>query len=147
MDHLLYTASEDSWNSEEAQELRVACLMGLVSLLSARVEVLSVAPRHPKHLMNAVARALIQSATITETPLTAAGLDGTGQVIQVRWKSDALGRSHLITKNAPSIMVEFNLFLVIEVNKAQVAIVKCPWLIFKHSRGHCVTSRPNRDVL
>ncbi|CAM9227955.1 unnamed protein product, partial [Laminaria digitata] len=81
--HLLYTASGDAWDNEEAAELRVACFMGLVSFLSGRMEVLRIAPRHSKRLLNAVAQAVIQSGTITETPLTAAGLDGTGQVIQV----------------------------------------------------------------
>ena len=68
---------------EEAEELHVACFMGLVSFLAARLEVLRVAPWHTKVLLNAVARATIQSATSTSTPLTDAGLDGTGEVIQV----------------------------------------------------------------
>eukprot|EP00904_Undaria_pinnatifida_P000092 jgi/Undpi1/10083/HiC_scaffold_28.g12537.m1 len=83
LDHLLYPGSQDVRGSEETTELRIACFMGLVSFLSGRIEVLRVAPRRSKHLKNAVGRALIQSATITSTPLTAAGLDGTGQVIQV----------------------------------------------------------------
>lgn len=78
--------SEDAWSSEETVELRVACFMGLVSFLSSRIEVLRIAPRHAKHLTNAAARALIQSGTVTDTPLSDAGLDGTGQVIQVREK-------------------------------------------------------------
>ena len=84
MEHLLYTGSEDAWSSEKATELRVACFMGLLSFLSGRIEVLRIAPWHAKSLKNAAARALIQSATVTDTPLTDAGLDGTGQVIQVR---------------------------------------------------------------
>lgn len=90
LDHLLYTGSEEEWNTEEAEELRVACFMSLVSFLSGRIEVLRVAPRTSTHLLNAVARALVQSATITATPLTAAGLDGTGEVIQVRYKRAAI---------------------------------------------------------
>ncbi|CAN0539255.1 unnamed protein product, partial [Scytosiphon promiscuus] len=70
-------------SDEEPTELRVACLMGLVSFLSGRVEVLRVSPRHTARLLNAVARTIIQSATLTEAPLTAAGLNGTGQIIQV----------------------------------------------------------------
>lgn len=85
LDHLLYTESGAGEDLEEAAELRVACFMGLVSFLSSRMEVLRVAPRHTKHLYNAAARAMIQSATVKETPLTDAGLDGTGEIIQVRW--------------------------------------------------------------
>ncbi|CAM9536300.1 unnamed protein product, partial [Laminaria digitata] len=57
--------------------------MGLVSFLSSRTEVLRVSSRHATSRLNAVARAMIQTATFTETPLTDAGLDGTGQVVQV----------------------------------------------------------------
>lgn len=72
-------------SNEEAIELRAACFMGLISFLSSRVEALRVSPRNADRLLNAVARTIIQSATITEAPLTAAGLNGTGQVIQVRF--------------------------------------------------------------
>lgn len=64
----------------------MACFMGLVSFLSSRMEVLRVAPWHSKRLYNAAARAMIQSATLKETPLSDAGLDGTGEIIQVRWR-------------------------------------------------------------
>ncbi|CAM9402432.1 unnamed protein product [Ectocarpus sp. 8 AP-2014] len=57
--------------------------MGLVSFLASKPEVLRVAPRQSQALLNAAARANIQSATVTDTPLTDAGLDGTGQVVQV----------------------------------------------------------------
>ena len=57
--------------------------MGLVSYLASRPEVLRVAPFHKAKLLNAVAKAISQSATITKTPLTDAGLDGTGEIIQV----------------------------------------------------------------
>ncbi|CAM9670039.1 unnamed protein product [Ectocarpus fasciculatus] len=57
--------------------------MGLVSFLASKPEVLRVAPRQSQGLLNAAARANIQSATVTDTPLTDAGLDGTGQVVQV----------------------------------------------------------------
>ena len=62
----------------------MACFMGLVSFLASRPEVLRVAPRHKMRLLNAAARANIQTATVTSTPLTDAGLDGTGEVIQVK---------------------------------------------------------------
>lgn len=84
LDHLLYKESGEGESQDEAAELRVACFMGLVSFLAGRTEVLRVAPRHAKRLYNAAARAIIQSATLTQTPLTAAGLDGTGEIIQVR---------------------------------------------------------------
>ena len=71
-------------SNEEATELRVACFMGLVSFLSSKLEVLRVSPRHAAGLLNAAARTIIQSATLTAAPLTAAGLDGTGEIIQVR---------------------------------------------------------------
>eukprot|EP00903_Cladosiphon_okamuranus_P006848 g6670.t1 len=85
LDHLLYSGRGAGGISDdgEAAELHVACFMGLVSFLAGRLEVLRVASRHTHGLLNAAARANIQSATTTDTPLTDAGLDGTGQVIQV----------------------------------------------------------------
>lgn len=68
---------------DEAAEMHVACFMGLVSFLAGRIEVLRIAPWHMKVLLNAAARANIQSASVTQTPLTDAGLDGSGEVIQV----------------------------------------------------------------
>lgn len=61
----------------------MACFMGFVSYLASRPQVLRVAPFHKAKLLNAVAKAITQSATITKTPLTDAGLDGSGEVIQV----------------------------------------------------------------
>ena len=61
----------------------MACFMGLVSYLASRPQVFRVAPFHKAKLLNAVASAISQSATITDTPLTDAGLDGSGEVIQV----------------------------------------------------------------
>jgi len=83
--HLLHSGRGAGGTNQdgEAEELHVACFMGLVSFLASRVEVLRVAPRHRLDLLDASARATIQSATTTDTPLTDAGLDGTGQVIQV----------------------------------------------------------------
>ncbi|CAN0390119.1 unnamed protein product, partial [Pylaiella littoralis] len=85
LDHLLYTGmgAGGKGHDGEAAELHVACFMGLVSFFASRVEVMRVAPRHKVGLTNAAARANIQSATLTETPLTDAGLNGAGQVIQV----------------------------------------------------------------
>lgn len=74
----------------ESDELRVACFMGLVSFLASRPEVLRVAPLHRSKILNAVAKAIAHSATTvttTETALTSAGLDGTGEVIQVSARS------------------------------------------------------------
>lgn len=85
MDHLLFSGRGAGGSSEdgEAAELHVACFMGLMSFLASRPEVLRVATRHRQGLLNSAARANIQSATLTDTPFTDAGLDGTGQVIQV----------------------------------------------------------------
>ena len=47
------------------------------------MEVLRVSPWQKKVTLNASARANIQSGTVTATPLTDAGLDGTGEIIQV----------------------------------------------------------------
>ena len=85
LDHLLHSGRGAGGTSQEgeAAELHVACFMGLVSFLASRLEVLRVGSRHTQGLLNAAARANIQSATITDTPLTDAGLDGAGEVIQV----------------------------------------------------------------
>ncbi|CAN0100531.1 unnamed protein product, partial [Ascophyllum nodosum] len=83
VDHLLISGRGAGGQGEEAVELHMACFMDLVSFLASRPEVLRVAPRHTMRLLNAVARANIQTATVTSTPLTDAGLDGTGEVIQV----------------------------------------------------------------
>lgn len=60
--------------------------MGLVSYLASTPEVLRVSPLHKSKILNAVASSVIQAGTTdtTEKPLTAAGLDGTGEVIQVK---------------------------------------------------------------
>lgn len=82
VDHLLYNGRGVGGQREEAVELHVACFMGLISFLAGRLEVVRVAPWHTKALLNAAARANIQTATVTSTPLTDAGLNGTGEVIQ-----------------------------------------------------------------
>ena len=86
VDHLLYSGrgAGGTRKGGEAAELHVACYMGLVSFFAGRLDVLRVASKHAYGPLNAEARANVQSATITDTPLTDAGLDGTGQVIQVQ---------------------------------------------------------------
>lgn len=86
--HLLYNGRGARGQREEEEELHVACFMGFVSFLAGRIEVLRVAPWHAKVVFNAAARANIQTATATSTPLTDAGLNGTGEVIQVGGFSD-----------------------------------------------------------
>lgn len=84
LDHLLASGRGVGGQGEEAAELHMACFMGLVSFLAGRPEVLRVAPKHRMRLHNAAARANIQSASVTSTPLTDAGLNGTGEVVQVK---------------------------------------------------------------
>lgn len=83
LDHLLYGGRGAGGQREEADELHVACFMGLVSFLAGKNEVLRVSPWEKKFTLNSSARANIQSGTVTATPLTDAGLDGTGEIIQV----------------------------------------------------------------
>ncbi|CAM9166855.1 unnamed protein product, partial [Hapterophycus canaliculatus] len=84
MDHLLFGGRGAGGSTEEeSTELHVACFMGLVSVLTGRLDVLRVSSRHSKRVLNEAARGIIQSATVTDTPLTDAGLDGTGEVIQI----------------------------------------------------------------
>lgn len=70
----------------QPDELQMACLMGLMSVLAATPEVLRITPLHKPEILNAVAASIIQSASsnTSQTPLREAGLDGSGQVIQVR---------------------------------------------------------------
>ena len=84
MDHLLHLGrGAGGTRGAESDELQVACLMGLVSFLAAVPEVQRVSPFHASELKNAVAGAIVQSGNIQDKPLTDAGLDGTGEVIQV----------------------------------------------------------------
>lgn len=62
----------------------MACFMGLISFFASLPEVLRVAPMHKPRILNEVARAISQSATTVDTPLTDSGLDGSGEVIQVK---------------------------------------------------------------
>lgn len=77
MNHLLPGEKDPS-------ELKMACFMGLLSQLAAKLEVLRVSPLHGATAQDFVGSALVQSATTTERPLLDAGLDGTGEVIQAR---------------------------------------------------------------
>lgn len=89
MDNLLHLGrGAGGTRGEESDELQVACLMGLVSFLAVVPEVQRISPLHASELKNAVAGAIIQSGNIEDKPLTDAGLDGTGEVIQVRDVSD-----------------------------------------------------------
>lgn len=88
MQHLLPSAQSEEPDGngdseDDAQELKMACFMGLISYLADRSEVLRVSPFHAPRPLNAVARAIVQSAGIELTPLSDAGLDGTGEVVQV----------------------------------------------------------------
>lgn len=89
LDHLLPPGrGAGGSKGAESEELKVACFMGLVSYLASVPEVLRVAPLHRTKILNAVAKAIGQSATITDTPLSDAGLDGTGEVIQASTLTD-----------------------------------------------------------
>lgn len=58
--------------------------MGLVSFLASTSEAARVSPLPRAELFNAVASRIVQSASETRTPLWDRGVDGSGQVIQVR---------------------------------------------------------------
>lgn len=72
---------------EESEELKIACFMGLISYLASTPEVLRVSPLHEPKIHNAVAASIIQAATvdISQKPLTDLGLNGAGEVIQVKY--------------------------------------------------------------
>ena len=85
MDHLLHLGRGSGGSTgAESEELQMACLMGLVSYLSGLPEVQRVSPFHESRILNAVAGAIVQSGNDIDRPLTDAGLDGTGEVIQVK---------------------------------------------------------------
>ncbi|CAM9440484.1 unnamed protein product [Choristocarpus tenellus] len=95
LDHLmpggdLWTPTEKIEGWSEEPDAQMACLMTLISYLLSRPEVVRVTPEIQKRTLNAVATAITQSATITEKPLAMVGLDGTGEVIQVRWGVEGL---------------------------------------------------------
>lgn len=84
LDHLMPSGRGVGGQGEEAAELHVACFMELLSFLASRPEVVRISATHKTRLLNASARGTIQTGVATKTPLTDAGLDGTGEVIQVR---------------------------------------------------------------
>ena len=53
-------------------------------LFNGLPEVQRVSPFHESRILNAVAGAIVQSGNDIDRPLTDAGLDGTGEVIQVK---------------------------------------------------------------
>lgn len=89
VEHLLYGGRGVGGVGEEATESQVACFMSLLSTLAAVPEVLRISPRHEKVLHNAAAFKTIQSGAAGGTPFTDLGLDGTGEIIQVRKKEAA----------------------------------------------------------
>ena len=64
----------------------MACFMGFVAALASKAEVVRVSAVQRPKLMNAVAKSIVQTAKSTGTPLHDAGLNGTGEVIQVRMR-------------------------------------------------------------
>ena len=76
IDHLLP-------GEEPPTEAKMACYMALLMQLTVKPEVLRVSPKYRAKLLNSMTNAVVQSATTAETPLTDAGLDGKGEVIQV----------------------------------------------------------------
>ena len=82
IDHLL--PSTDERSEFAVSDSKIACFMGLLSHFASKNEVLHLAPHFQTKLTNAVAGAVVESASETYRPLQEAGLDGTGEVIQVR---------------------------------------------------------------
>lgn len=72
--------------------------MGLVSYLASTPQVLRVAPYYRTKLLNAVAKSISQSASITKAPLTDAGLHGSGEVIQVKTLTSYAGVPTLVVQ-------------------------------------------------
>lgn len=83
IDHLLFGGKgAGGQEGEESDELRIACLMSILSFLADRPEVLHVSPVYRMEMLNAAAFPNVQSATLTDTPLSDAGLNGEGEIIQ-----------------------------------------------------------------
>lgn len=91
IDHLL--------PNEDGSEMQMACFMGLLSHLASKAEVLRISPLPVEQLHNAVGSAIVQSASIIDTPFLDVGLDGTGEVIQVGID----GKSHIWAHDMLSI--------------------------------------------
>lgn len=83
MRHLL---PSNETTTEEMEDLKVACFMGLLSVLAATPEVVRIAPLHRSSILNGVAASICETAStnVSDTPLRKAGLDGLGEVIQVQ---------------------------------------------------------------
>lgn len=61
IDHLMYGGRGAGGSvGEESDELKTACLMGLISILASIPEVRRIAPLHMPKLNNAVANAIMQ---------------------------------------------------------------------------------------
>ena len=61
IDHLLHGGRGAGGSAgEESDELKTACLMGLISALASVAEVRRISPLHMAKLQNAVAKAIIQ---------------------------------------------------------------------------------------
>lgn len=84
--HLLASASASSSSPLKLSgQERTSCLMGLVSFLVSRSETARISALPRAETFNAVASCIVQSGTENSTKLWDYGLDGTGQVIQVRF--------------------------------------------------------------
>lgn len=83
VDHLLVgREGAGGQKGEEPDELPIACLMSFFSCLADRPEVLHISPAYRMETLNAAAFPNVQSATLTATPLSDAGLNGEGEIIQ-----------------------------------------------------------------
>ena len=67
----------------QSDELKTSCRFGFHSYGEWVRNSQSAGPFHEARIMNAVAGAIVQSGNVVDRPLTEAGLDGTGEVIQV----------------------------------------------------------------
>lgn len=68
---------------DDNSESRMACFMYFLLHQASKPEVLRVSPMPRSRPLNDVSNAIVQSANIVDTPLLDAGLDGSGEVIQV----------------------------------------------------------------
>lgn len=78
MDHLLPREAV----APEHEESKTACFMGLLSHLIAKPDVFRVNPL--AELLNVVGSAIVQNATPSSTPFKGTGLNGSGEIIQVK---------------------------------------------------------------
>lgn len=73
-----------SSSDEQREREKTACLMGLVSFLAAQPQVARISALPRAELSNAVAGRIVQGASATTSPVWDLGVDGSGQVVQVR---------------------------------------------------------------